>query len=105
MRNRFSGVALVTVIIFILLISIIAIAMLNLMSGQAMLIEHQIRRVKAQYVAEAAIWKNFMKYALGQSTETPIQETVDNVLYSADVTRSSGGGPNGTDTVSASVNY
>lgn len=107
-----NGVALVTVIIFIVLISIIAVAMLSLMGGQAVLIEHQVQRIKAQYIAEAAIWKNFMNFTVGTRTppnkETPVPsppEQIDGLPYQADVDYQTGTGPNGTDTISATVSY
>ncbi|MDP2939095.1 MAG: PilX N-terminal domain-containing pilus assembly protein [Candidatus Omnitrophota bacterium] len=101
MNKNLTGVALVTVIVFILLLSIIAIAMLNLMTNQALLTEHQIKRIKAQYVAEAGFWKNFMHYFLGQPPPPPVSEEGMNAV----VTRETGTGPGGTDTINAKVTY
>ena len=66
-----SGIALVTVVIFVILISIIAIAAINLMAGQALLIEHQIQRIRAYYITEAAIQKNLMRLFRGLGPESP----------------------------------
>ncbi len=54
-----KGIALVTALIFMLLVTIIAGASLSITTKQARLAEHQIRRVKAFYAAEAAIIKAY----------------------------------------------
>ncbi len=49
-----EGVALVTVLIFILVISMVALTAMHLTTNQARLIEKQIRRITAFYSSEAA---------------------------------------------------
>lgn len=58
-KRGLKGLAMVTVLVFMLLITIIAGAVLSLMTKQARLSEHQIRRVRAFYAAESAINKAF----------------------------------------------
>lgn len=58
-KDRMRGVALVVVLIFMLLITIIAGAVLSIMTKQARLAEHQIRRIKGFYAAESAINKAY----------------------------------------------
>ena len=52
MKNR--GAALVTVIVFIILISMVAVTSIYLMTNQARLVEKQIRRITAFYSCQAA---------------------------------------------------
>jgi type II secretory pathway component PulK len=101
-------VALVTVMIFIILLSTLAVAMMTLMTNYPMLIERQIKSVKAQYVAEGAIWRNYMNYLAG--TQTPpnvenIQETIDGITYKADVAYQAGAGPGDPGKIIANVAY
>ncbi|MFQ5681590.1 MAG: PilX N-terminal domain-containing pilus assembly protein [Candidatus Omnitrophota bacterium] len=53
------SIALVTVLLFMLLVTIAAAAALSLMTKQARLAEHQIRRIKAFYAAESALNKAY----------------------------------------------
>jgi len=53
------GIAMATVLIFMLLLTIIAGASLSVMTKQARLAEHQIRRTKAFFAAEAAVNKAY----------------------------------------------
>lgn len=57
--KKTKGVALVTVLVFMLLVTIIAGAALTIMTKQARLAEHQIRRIKGFYAAESAINKAY----------------------------------------------
>ena len=57
--NKTKGVALVTVLVFMLLVTIIAGAALTIMTKQARLAEHQIRRIKGFYAVESAINKAY----------------------------------------------
>ncbi|MBU2541118.1 MAG: pilus assembly PilX N-terminal domain-containing protein [Candidatus Omnitrophica bacterium] len=52
--NKKKGVALVTVLIFVLLVSMVAITSVYLMTNQARQIEKQIRRITAFYSTQAA---------------------------------------------------
>ncbi len=116
MSRQKSGIALITVIVFILLLSIIAVATLALMTNKAVLTESYVKRIQGQYAAEAAIQKNLMNYALGvlvpplpPQEETPIDVdgpgpggpinpvTVDYIDDNA--------GPGGTDTLKATYSY
>lgn len=70
------SIALVTVLLFMLLVTIAAAAALSLMTKQARLAEHQIRRIKAFYAAESALNKAYQALrangaAAGEWTETP----------------------------------
>ncbi|MEK6715771.1 MAG: pilus assembly PilX N-terminal domain-containing protein [Candidatus Omnitrophota bacterium] len=57
--KKTKGVALVTVLVFMLLVTIIAGAALTIMTKQARLAEHQIRRIKGFSAAESAINKAY----------------------------------------------
>lgn len=96
-----SGIALVTVVIFVVLISLIAVASINLMAGQALLIEHQIQRIRAFYVTEAAINYNFMRLFAGFPVENPT--TIDS--RSVNCTQTLGSGPFVTSTIKATLVY
>lgn len=58
-RRKARGIALLTVLIFMLLVTIIAGAVLSIMTKQARIAEHQIRRIKAFYAAESAMNKAY----------------------------------------------
>jgi hypothetical protein len=98
MRSNISGIALVTVIIFVLLLSIIAVAMLVLTANYPLLVQNQIKRTQAQYSAEGAFWRNFMRYAVNAavppSVTSPIQDPVDGITYQANVAYQGGAGQN-----------
>jgi type II secretory pathway component PulK len=54
--DRFKrGVVLVTVIIFVLILSILAVTILFIMTNEARHTEAQIRRIRAHYAAQAGI--------------------------------------------------
>ncbi|MDP3142498.1 MAG: pilus assembly PilX N-terminal domain-containing protein [Candidatus Omnitrophota bacterium] len=96
-----SGVALITVIIFVILISLVAIASINLMAGQALLIEHQIKRIQAYYANEAALNYNFLRLFTGSPVETPTLIG----SRSINCTQTSGTGPLGTSSVISKQTY
>jgi type II secretory pathway component PulK len=96
-----AGIALVTVVVFVILISIIAISAINMMSSQAILIEHQVRRIAASYAVEGALHKNFLRLLQGLPLENPI--TVDS--FSVTTTQTIDTGPLTTDSLTATVNY
>lgn len=50
-----NGVVLVTVVIFALIISILAVSVLFVMTNEARVTEHQIDRIQANYAAQAGI--------------------------------------------------
>lgn len=104
-----SGIALVTVVVFVILISIIAIAAINLMAGQALLIEHQIQRIRAYYIAEAAIQKNLMRLFRGLGPESPttaidIKDPYPRTVY-VNLTLQNLGNPEPVGTNSLIANY
>ncbi len=51
---RNNAVAMVTVLIFIILISMVAVTSIYLMTNQARLVEKQIRRIRGFYSSQAA---------------------------------------------------
>jgi len=55
LNNHKEGLVLVTVIIFVLILSILAIAILFIMTSEARLTERQIKRIKAGYAVQAGI--------------------------------------------------
>jgi len=71
-------------------LSTLALAMMTLMTNYPLLIERQVKRIKAQYVAEEAFWRNYMNYAVGvkwpPTVQSPIQENIDGITYTANVT-------------------
>jgi len=101
MVSRNSGIALVTVIIFVILISFIAIASINLMAGQALLIEHQVQRIKAFYATEAAINYNLLRLFTGNPVENPIVIDSKSIIC----TQTTGTGPLVTSTIQATLSY
>jgi len=96
-----SGLALLTVIILVILISIVAIASINLMVGQALLIEHQIARLRTIYTVEAALQLNLLWLASG----TVIQDPTFVGPYQVRMTQTPGNGPLATDTLRVNLDY
>jgi type II secretory pathway component PulK len=101
MSSTKSGIALVTVVVTVILISIIAIAAINLMAGQALLIEHQIRRLQAYYIAEAASQKNLISLLWNSTIESSTAIGTNSV----DVSLQAGSGPLGTSSLSSVYTY
>ncbi|HDZ77593.1 MAG TPA: hypothetical protein ENH41_05875 [Candidatus Omnitrophica bacterium] len=54
------GIALVTALIFMLLVTIMAGAVLSITTKQARLAEHQVRRIKGFYAVESAMVKAYL---------------------------------------------
>jgi len=82
------GVALVTVLVFVLLLTIIAEVLLGLMTNQARIAEHQRRRIKGYYSAWAGLVDNFERLRRGQS----IQNTPDPNFSGRNIQTTSGAG-------------
>ena len=85
--SDYKGVALVTVLFFVLIFTLIAGALLGLMTNQVRITEHQIRRIKAYYTAQAGLWHAMEERRRG-STETMWEITLHdefNVPYTADI--------------------
>lgn len=74
-----KGLALVTVLIFTLVMSILAGAVLSLMTTEARLTEHQVRRIKAYYAAQSG-----MIYELENLRKNPLPpDSTTTFTYSA----------------------
>lgn len=71
MRDK-KAVALLTVLVFMLLVTIIAGAALSIMTKQARLAEHQIRRIKGFYAVESAINKAYQSLRVQGITVPPV---------------------------------
>ncbi|MDP1852689.1 MAG: hypothetical protein Q8L26_00555 [Candidatus Omnitrophota bacterium] len=65
------AIALLTVLVFMLLVTIIAGAALSIMTKQARLAEHQIRRIKGFYAVESAINKAYQSLRVRGITAIP----------------------------------
>lgn len=66
-----KAIALLTVLVFMLLVTIIAGAALSIMTKQARLAEHQIRRIKGFYAVESAINKAYQSLRVRGITVAP----------------------------------
>jgi len=97
-----SGIALITVIVFVTLISIIAIATISFLASQAILIEHQIQTIRARYATEGALQKNLMNLFMGLPVENI---TVDSFTITADPLQSIGNEPLSTSTLKVKTSY
>lgn len=72
-QEQDKGVVLVTVLVCVLLLSLIAGALLGLMTNQARIAEHQIRRIRGFYSAWAGLVDNFERLRRNEG----IQNTPD----------------------------
>jgi len=84
-NSNASGVALVTVIVFIFIIASLAGAALFMMTGANFLSAHQVERTKAYYVAEAGAVHNFDRLRKGEPVED-ITINLDGKDYVAEIT-------------------
>ena len=73
-----QGVALVTVLAFVLVLTILAGVLLGLMTNQIRISEHQIRRIKAYYAAWAGLVHNFERLRKNQPIEN---QTIDGYTF------------------------
>ena len=111
-----KGVVLTIVLILILIISIIAGAMIFLLTSQARLLEHQIRRTRAYYAAKASMWWIIDQMIQNPSSYHPnSQYTLNPPQNIGGIPRSNitifigrmnaGSAPQGTRVVRVNVNY
>jgi len=63
-----TGVALIVVIIYAIVLGSLSAAMLNMLSNQASVIERGISRIKALYAAEAIMVREFEIWRVEQNT-------------------------------------
>lgn len=97
--KKAGGIVLITVVVIIMLISIMATAVIGILSNQALLIEHEIRRIQAMYVAEAGWVRNFTALLTGESIE---DITEDELTAKTEATVP---GPNATTQYQTTVEY
>ncbi|MBL7198387.1 MAG: pilus assembly PilX N-terminal domain-containing protein [Candidatus Omnitrophica bacterium] len=83
--SRVSGVALLTVIVFLIIIASLAVTAIFIMSGSYRLSTHQVERIKAYYVAEAGIVHNLDRLRQGQGVQD-LLITLDGKEYTAEIT-------------------
>ena len=68
--QTYKGAALLTVIIVIFILTILASVMLNLLSSQTRIVEHDISRVKSKYANEAIIVRQLELFRNNLTPET-----------------------------------
>lgn len=95
------SIILVTVVGILVVIAILSLVAIYLMTQQAYITEHKIRRMRAFYAAQAGIVHILEQLRKGETPATTI--TVDGITVT--IQRNIGSGPNNTDEVSATVNY
>ncbi|MFH1656061.1 MAG: PilX N-terminal domain-containing pilus assembly protein [Candidatus Omnitrophota bacterium] len=110
-KKREKGLILVTVIIFVLIISILAVAILFIMTSEARLTERQIRRIKAGYAVQAGV-QHFLNLLRGDPSITTATITdIDGMSVGLERYASPGppgsGCPSGSDCncIKATVDY
>ncbi|MFZ5801163.1 MAG: hypothetical protein ACOY3D_07320 [Candidatus Omnitrophota bacterium] len=80
MKLSRDGIALTTVVIATILICAIAVAAINFMASQAILIENQVKRIARFYSDGAAIHKNLLRLFLDLGIESPVDMTENPAL-------------------------
>ena len=80
------GIALVTVIVFLLIISSLSLAALFIMTGANRLVSHQVDRTKARYVAEAGLVHNLDRMDQGNLIPVPVTIHLDGKDFTAETT-------------------
>jgi type II secretory pathway component PulK len=68
-----KGVALLTVVIIIFILLILSSVMINLISSQTRLVDHDISRVKAKYANEATAVRQIELFRRGMSQDASHQ--------------------------------
>ena len=96
-----SGIALATVLILVIVLTLIAASMLTLLSNQVSLIEHDNFRTKSRYAEEAAMVRNLEKRRRGEDPDDTWQ--VGDIIV--DIDWSAGGGINNTDQLNFTHDY
>lgn len=103
MRKRYiilgdeKGVALLTVITIIFILLVLSATMLNLMSNQTRIVEHDISKVKSKYATEAVMVRELERLRRWNTTETshPVSGRYDQSGTNWSVDVSSGTVPSG----------
>lgn len=106
MNNKFfsrdySGMALVTVLILIIILTLLAAVLLSLQASQVRLITHDDRRTRARYAEEAAMVHQVER--LRKNLSPDANHNVDGLDVSMQY--NSGAGVNGTDLLTFSHDY
>jgi len=83
--SKSSGVALLTVIIFLLIIASLSATSLFIMTGSTYMSSHQVERAKAYYVAEAGLVYNLNRLAIGSILRN-VTINLDGKVFTAIVT-------------------
>ncbi|MBM3252214.1 MAG: hypothetical protein FJZ11_05520 [Candidatus Omnitrophica bacterium] len=76
--KREKGLVLVTVIIFVLILSILAVSILFIMTGESRLTERQIKRIQAGYAVQAGI-QHYLNLLKTNSTPGLQNIIIDNI--------------------------
>ncbi len=66
-----NGVVLITVVIFVMIISILAASVLYIMTNDARLTEYNVKRIQANYAAQAGIQYYLEQLKIGASPSSP----------------------------------
>ncbi|MBM3248935.1 MAG: hypothetical protein FJZ10_05925 [Candidatus Omnitrophica bacterium] len=74
-----KGVVLVTVIIFVIIMSILAVSVLFVMTNEARTVEYNIKRIKAAYAAQAGFQNYLEALRSDPSLTTPINLVIDGI--------------------------
>jgi Tfp pilus assembly protein PilX len=99
-----KGVILAITAIMLIVISLLALVALFVMTQEARVAEHKIKRIRAYYAAKAGLVYAFEMINRGSATATTVPPLdVGDVTVSFSGTQ--GTGPNDTDTISATITY
>jgi type II secretory pathway component PulK len=113
MKISQKGLAIVSMLIFVVMFSILASVLLSLVSSQTRLMEHYIRRIKGYYVAEAgaiSAW-DALRRKSSFSSSLPVEWVYDKGTgnpygwHPATVTAQANMGINGTTLISSTADY
>lgn len=83
-KNNNKGVILITVVIFVMIISILAASALYIMTNDARLTEYSIRRIQANYAAQAGIQQH-LELLKTNPTPPPQNLTIDGITVVTDM--------------------
>lgn len=104
-----KGIALLTVIIIVLVLTILSSVMLSILANQTRYIEHNIARTKAKYATEATMVRKLDALRRDAAIELshPVSGRYDDVgqFWAVNITRAAGSGISGTDQLDFSVDY
>ena len=109
---RKKSIVLVIVMGIVIVIAFLALAVAYLLSQQARIAEHKIRRMRAYYAAMAGVVYAFDEARNGTLPTGNSSTKVGNGIYgyppggfAVDITRTANAGPNNTDKIKVSVDY